>query len=890
MLAAIIPIVAGIIMWVVTGSLLSLCFAALGPLMIVGNAIESARARRKHARVTREDRERHWARIELQVTRVHDRERDMLLRETPDLVAASTAVLPTAEQIGSAFPLVLGRGAVPSSLTMSSADESDAALDFVARAQTLLDAPIVLPLASSLQVSGPTPLAMAVVRGLAAQLLVRCGSAACRFTGEVAQSLDLPDHGVGHTIVITGDGARRVPAGQSLWLVTPGGAPTPSGIGAILDVTVPTAARLITRAGTHELVVEALSAEQLTGVLRHEQANSSQEGLPSEVQLDVLAREKHSTGLSAPIGIGSSGTHRIDLVADGPHAVVTGVTGTGKSELLCTWIAAMAREHSPQEVNFVLADFKGGMAFEPLRQLPHTAAVLTDLDAAEVRRGVQSLRAEMRRRSALLAESGARDIGHAQGLARLVIVVDEFAALLHEHAELAAIFTDIAARGRALGMHLVLGTQRATGALREALLANCPLRICLRAADTAESRFLLGTDAAAHLPGGNAGRGIAEIRRASETSSERVRVARTSMSTLSAIANSWAREHLAVSPWLPSLPTTITVENVRSRAPRTAGIVLGLSDNPTAQEQHPVFLTRDSRGLCITGGVGSGKSTALAAIAHQVPDAIVVPRDPEAAWALVCGEAGLPTDALVLCDDFDVSTARFSPEQSVRWLAAWEQHIRRSAEAGGVVVLTLGRISTAVARIVDLLPLRAVLPTANRSEHLALGGTSESWCEGRPPGRAVMLGLETQLAHASVEVLRSRERATEVPRWQASAAFHGIVAPPTERLLTSLARTFSEYTVVPLAELEAQPHDARVIAVGDVESWLRKAALWQRARNDGAVLIDTMHAGALRTLAGYSEAPPYASVSGDRMWELRAGEPPRVVRIGDVSSLNAARG
>src|SRR5690606_25871109 len=120
------------------------------------------------------------------------------------------------------------------------------------------------------------------------------------------------------------------------------------------------------------------------------------------------------------------------------------------------------------------------------------------LDGDGARRGVTSLRAEMRHREEVLARAGAREIGDpALRLARLVIVVDEFAALLAEHPELGDVFIDIAARGRALGMHLVLGTQRAAGVVREALAANCPLRLSLRVADAADSRAVVGVADAA---------------------------------------------------------------------------------------------------------------------------------------------------------------------------------------------------------------------------------------------------------------------------------------------------------------------------------------------------------------------------------------------------------
>ena len=98
------------------------------------------------------------------------------------------------------------------------------------------------------------------------------------------------------------------------------------------------------------------------------------------------------------IGTSNASAFCLDLVSDGPHALVVGTTGSGKSELLRTWVASLAAHYSPEDVVFVLADFKGGTAFSSLRRLPHVTGVLTDLDEAAATRGIESLRAEVRRR------------------------------------------------------------------------------------------------------------------------------------------------------------------------------------------------------------------------------------------------------------------------------------------------------------------------------------------------------------------------------------------------------------------------------------------------------------------------------------------------------------
>ena len=107
------------------------------------------------------------------------------------------------------------------------------------------------------------------------------------------------------------------------------------------------------------------------------------ERLPTEVALGPLLAEagQEGVGLDCAVGIGPGGPLRIDLAADGPHAVVGGTTGSGKSELLISWALGMAASRSPSVLSFLFVDFKGGASFEALRALPHCAGIITDLDA-----------------------------------------------------------------------------------------------------------------------------------------------------------------------------------------------------------------------------------------------------------------------------------------------------------------------------------------------------------------------------------------------------------------------------------------------------------------------------------------------------------------------------
>ncbi|MBJ7452538.1 MAG: hypothetical protein JHC71_10695, partial [Blastococcus sp.] len=215
--------------------------------------------------------------------------------------------------------------------------------------------------------------------------------------------------------------------------------------------------------------------------------------------------------LRTTLGRSADGPVAVDLCQDGPHALVAGTTGSGKSELLQSLIAGLALNHPPERCTFLLVDYKGGAAFAEAARLPHTVGMLTDLDGSTTARALRSLSAELSRREALLAAHGVADLAALPptvALARLVIVVDEFATLAEELPGFVPGLIGIAQRGRSLGIHLVLATQRPGGVVSPEIRANCTLRICLRTTDEADSRDVLGTPAAAHLPVHRPGRAL----------------------------------------------------------------------------------------------------------------------------------------------------------------------------------------------------------------------------------------------------------------------------------------------------------------------------------------------------------------------------------------------
>jgi len=210
-------------------------------------------------------------------------------------------------------------------------------------------------------------------------------------------------------------------------------------------------------------------------------------------------------GLEFAIGQSVEGPFTLDLVEQGPHSLIGGTSGAGKSELLQTLVLALAANYSPQKLNFLFVDYKGGASSAEFRDLPHTVGYVTNLSGRLALRALTSLRAELKRRM-LLMEGRAKDLTEMLEVApedappSLVIVVDEFAALVKEIPDFVASIVDIAQRGRSLGIHLVLATQRPTGVVNDNILANTNLRIALRMLDPTDSDNIINSREAADIP------------------------------------------------------------------------------------------------------------------------------------------------------------------------------------------------------------------------------------------------------------------------------------------------------------------------------------------------------------------------------------------------------
>ena len=220
--------------------------------------------------------------------------------------------------------------------------------------------------------------------------------------------------------------------------------------------------------------------------------------------------------MRAPIGIGPSGPLELDLVEHGPHALIGGTSGAGKSELLQSIVAALIHEYPPTRLTFLFVDYKGGAASVVFNDVPHTVGYVTNLEASLSLRALTSLRAELNHRMRLM-EGKAKDLAEMierypdEAPPSLVIVVDEFATLVKEVPDFVAGVVDIAQRGRSLGVHLILATQRPSGSVNDNILANTNLRISLRMLDSIESKTIIGVGSAAEIPLPLKGRGFAKL-------------------------------------------------------------------------------------------------------------------------------------------------------------------------------------------------------------------------------------------------------------------------------------------------------------------------------------------------------------------------------------------
>ncbi|HEX4443163.1 MAG TPA: FtsK/SpoIIIE domain-containing protein [Galbitalea sp.] len=617
--------------------------------------------------------------------------------------------------------------------------------------------------------------------------------------------------------------------------------------------------------------------------------------------------------LRAVFGQGTTEPFAIDLRADGPHALVGGTTGSGKSEFLQAWVLGLAAAHSPQRVSFLFVDYKGGSAFANCTELPHSVGIVTDLSQHMVRRALTSLRAELRYREHLFLSHGYKDIiefeqsGNPDVPPSLLIVVDEFAALVTEVPEFVDGVVDVAQRGRSLGLHLILATQRPAGVIKDNLRANTNLRIALRMADEGDSLDVLGTPVAAtfdpSIPGRGAVRtGPGRIRgfqsgyaggwTASVTAPASIAIEEltfgppnlwespkddlTEAAVLAAsagptdivriVANVRRAAELAAipaprKPWLPVLATSYDFSKLPNR--RTdSELVLGVVDDASAQAQPTIAYYPDRDGnMAIIGTGGSGKTTTLRTIAVAAGvtsrgglthvygldfasgglqmlaglphvGTIVSGDDEERVGRLLrwlrdlvdqrsvryaearagniveyrqIAKASDEPRIILLLDGMSAFRDAYESSLSTPWFAVLSQIATDGLKLGIHVVVTGDRAGSIPASLSSSIQRRIILRLAKQDDYSVFDVPDDILTSVSPPGRAVVDGLEAQLAvlggdpNVSVQSRKIDELAAAMVKAGVTAA------PRVERLVEQVS----------LSSLPADVSSAPTIGIAD---------------------------------------------------------------------------
>ncbi len=631
----------------------------------------------------------------------------------------------------------------------------------------------------SVAVVGPAEPARAMARWLVCQAAYRLPPAELRITAPPGWDwvAALPHTAAtGETVLVVHD----LTAGADRW-TTRAGRPAHDALGVVIATSLadvpPWCTRVVEVVRDHDRRVSASWASEVAAALARTATGA--QVLPGSVALTDLLTEHdpaavltrwraRSPGLQTPLGVGPDGACWLDLAGAGPHALVAGTTGAGKSELLTALVLGLAVRHPPADLHVLLGDYTGGATFGALATLPHVTGLLTDLDTAATGRALASLRAELARRERVLAEVGARSIaelavhgGASTSLPRLLVVVVEFRTLADGHPELLDALVRLAAQGRSLGVHLVLATQRPAGAVTADMRANISIRLCLRVLEATDSLDVLGDAAAAHLP---AVPGRAILRTDVPTT---LQVAWpgtaadgvASLVSLVLASASLADPDLVASspPWAPPLPERVDVTELGEREADVLSVLV--TDLPEQQRLGSWGLPL-GESLLVSGPPGSGRTTTARTLAteavsrgvvvHTIADeplcpadaparGTVCPTDDVARAHLLLTAMSQPRDRseLLVLDDVDALCR--SLDDRLGYGAGMEMVTTLVAGARrnrlGVVVT----VAAPATRWAAVSRRHLVLAPRDVSDALVAGVPRDMVAIGSPPGRGVLL-------------------------------------------------------------------------------------------------------------------------------------------------------
>lgn len=955
-IASLAPVAGALAVWAITGSAFALLFATLGPLVAIATMLDARRHGARTRRRALAERARAIERLRSEVSDRHDLERDAAWRRTPSARETARRAVP-AWRLPAPGGIVVGTGTAVSELRVEgvAAGEGDARL--LDEASVLRGAPIRVDAADGVGFVGVADLARAAARAA----VVQCADAvspeflAVESTGGPWEWLaSLPHHSsasAGSRLVVDERSSGPRPAGSvtdgagaggegSVIAVADHAGALPPGLGAVVHLASPRMG-VLTSIGRPpvDLVPELLSSAEAADWAGRVERAARRAGLaarggvlPEHVALRDLPRApthalRGRAGLRVGVGIGADGPLELDLAA-GPHALVAGTSGSGKSEFLLAWLTALALAYGPDRVAFLLVDFKGGAAFEPIAGLPHVTGIVTDLDEQEAARAVVSIRAELRRREQVLRSAGARDLAVLDErieLPRLVVVVDEFQAMVERFPELGEVIADVAARGRSLGVHLVLASQRPNGVVRDQVTANCGIRVSLRVLQRSDSLAIVGTDAAALIEPGRPGRAVADP---GDGRAVPFQSAQADAESIDRALRRHADTHPPRRPWLDPLPRTVTLETIgavlahgrpaspasmavaRGDDPGRASILLGVVDDPDRQRRLPAeWRPLDDGPLVVLGVPGSGRSALLNAVAAQVEArsgsaAVVRIEGPRGhAWDAVhrvadsIGASGAP--ALVVVDDLDVAFAAWPDDYRFAALGRLEEVLRNARGAGIAIAASAVRLAGLGAGLRDAFTTSALLRHASRADLVHAGGAGAAWSADAPPGAGQWRGRGAQFLTArrpappeddgpeALDLSGDPVVAVAAAVPDAAAATLAAHAPHAE--LIRLGGTAASVAHA-AAALDAPVDEGRKrFVVGDADAWASNWSLASAARARATVVV---HGGLaeFRSLARGTSLPPLLDEPARQCWIVPLGQPIGRRRWPPPKTTESARG
>lgn len=410
-------------------------------------------------------------------------------------------------------------------------------------------------------------------------------------------------------------------------------------------------------------------------------------GVKTVEELDIIGRWQKAVpykSLSVPIGVMAGGkTFKLDIheKAHGPHGLVAGTTGSGKSELLQTWVLSMCVCYHPYDVSFVIIDYKGGGMANLLEPLPHVVGKITNI-GANIGRSLISLQSEIKRRLAIFDRYGVNHIDKYQKLFKegraseplphLIIISDEFAELKKEEPEFMSGLISAARVGRSIGVHLVLATQKPGGVVDDQIQSNSRFRLCMKVQDVNDSREMIKRPDAAKITqcgrtyirvgedeyfdlfqsywsgapymGSVFCQGVIDNRvRIIDDSGRRIKTVfrektrfKSDVDELAVIVKhicAVAKEnHIKKlnGPWLPELPERLAFENIVSDGvgfngenwgahPKWLKTPIGMYDSPKTQSQGIQFMDFALEGhYGIYGAPGTGKTSMLKTVVFSL--------------------------------------------------------------------------------------------------------------------------------------------------------------------------------------------------------------------------------------------------------------------------------